>query len=189
MIDGAGCREHHIGAVIMRREIGAEMDALEAAYALGRTEDRPPHGLIGEGCLLHEVEHHVIGRIHRCRDLLQDHVALAGKLGAVEARRKDDVAQDVERKRQILAQHTGVIGGGIDAGRGVELAADRLDLLGDVPRAPSRRPLEGHMLKEVGDAMLAGLLAPAAGTDPEPKRYGLDLSHGVTDHRQAIGKL
>ncbi len=62
------------------------MGALEAAHALGRAEDRPPHRLVGEGRLLHQVEHDVLGRIHGGGDLLQDHVALAGELGAVEAR-------------------------------------------------------------------------------------------------------
>ncbi len=86
MIDGAGGRQHHVGAVIMGGKIGAEMGALEAAHAFHRAEDRPADGLVGEGRLLHQVESDVLGRVHGGRDLLQDHVALAGKLGAIEAR-------------------------------------------------------------------------------------------------------
>ena len=165
------------------------MGALEAAHALHRAEDRTADRLVGKGRLLHQVEGDVLGRIHGRGDLLQDHVALAGKLAAIEARRDDDVAQDVERERQVFAQHARVIGGRVDAGRGVEIAADRLDLLGDVLGAPPRGALEGHVLEEMGDAVLAFRLAAAAGADPDAERHGLDLGHGMAHHGEAIGKL
>ena len=85
-------------------------------HALCRAEDRPAEGLIGIGRLLKEVEGDIVGQIHRRGDLLQDHVALAGELGLVETRRDDDVAQDVECERHILAQNARIIGGGVDAG-------------------------------------------------------------------------
>ncbi len=137
---------------------------------------------------MREVEDHVLGLVHRRGDLLQDHVALAIHLGAVEAGGEDDVAQEIERQAEIGAQHARVIGGGVDAGRGIEIAADRLDLLGDRLRAPPVGPLEGHVLEEVGDAMLGRALAAAAGADPQPERHGLDAGARVADHGQAIGK-
>ncbi len=152
-------------------------------------EDRPADRLIGEGRLLHQVEGDVVRRVHGRGDLLQDHVALAAKLGAVETRAKDDVAQDVERERHVLAQHAGVIGGGVDTGRGVEVAADILDLFGDLLGAAARRALEGHVFEEMGDAVLGSRLAPAAGPDPDAERDGLDLGHGVADHGQTIGEF
>ena len=162
---------------------------MKQAHALGRAEDRPSHRLVGEGRLLHQVEHDVLGRIHGGGDLLEDHVALARELGAVEARARMMSLKMSSASAQVLAQHARVIGGGVDAGRGVELAADRLDLFGDVAGAPPRRTLEGHMLEEMRDAMLAARLAPAAGADPDAERDGLDLGHGVADHGQTIGKL
>ena len=143
------------------------MGALEHAHAVPRAENRASHRLVGESRLLHQVEHDVLRRIHRRGDLLEDHVALARQLGAVKARADDDVAQNIEREREVLAQHARVIGGRVDPGRGVELAADRLDLLGDVASAPPRGALEGHMLQEMRDAMLALRFASAAGPDPD----------------------
>ncbi len=165
------------------------MGALEAAHALGRAEDRTADRLVGKRRLLHQVEGDVLRRVQGRGDLLQDHVALARKLATIEARGNDDVAQNVERKRQVFAQHARVIGGRVDAGRGVEIAADRLDLLGDVLGAAPRGPLEGHVLEEMGDAVLAFRLAAAAGPHPDAERYRLDLGHGMAHHGEAIGKL
>jgi hypothetical protein len=51
------------------------------------------------------------------------------------------------------AEHAGVERGGLDAGRGVDLAADILDLRGDL-KALRRRALEGHVFEQMGDAVL-----------------------------------
>ena len=186
MIDGAGGGKHHVRRLIVGGEIALEMSRLEALDAIHRAEDRPPGGLVGKGRGLHQVEHHVLGQILRRGDLLEDHVALAGKLGAVEARGEDDVAQDVEGEAEILAQHARVIGRRVDAGRGIQLAANRLDLLGDVLSAPPRRALEGHMLEEMGDAVLGQALAAAAGADPDAKRHRLHVGSRMAHHGEAI---
>ena len=162
--------------------------ALKPLHAFRGAEDRPAGRLVGKCHFLHEVEDHVLGRIERGRDLLQDHVALAGKLGAIEARGKHDVAQEVEREPQILAQHARVIGGRVDAGGGVELAAHRLDLLGDGLGAATLGALEGHMLEEMRDAVLGGAFAAAAGPDPNPERDGLDVAPLMAHYGEAIGE-
>ena len=46
-----------------------------------------------------------------------------------------DVGEDIDRQRHVVVQHAGVVGGGLDAGRGVDLAADILDLRGDLAGA------------------------------------------------------
>ena len=186
MIDGAGGGKHHVRRLIVGGEIGLEMRRFESLDAVHRAEDRPPGRLVGKRGCLHQVEHHVLRRVLRRGDLLEDHVALAGKLGAVEARGEDDVAQDVESEAEILAQHARVIRGRVDAGRGVELAANRLDLLGDVLGAAPRGALEGHVLEEMGDAMLGQALAAAAGANPDAKRHRLDVGPGMAHHGEAI---
>ena len=82
-------------------------------------------------------------------------------------------------------QHAGVIGGGLDAGGGVEVAADRLDLLGDLARGAPRGALERHVLEQMRDAVLVRLLVAAAGADPDAERGGLQMRHAVGDDRQA----
>jgi hypothetical protein len=138
--------------------------------------------------LLHEVEHHVLRRVLCRGDLLENDVTLAGKLGAVEARGEDDVAQDVESEPEILAQHARVIRGRVDPGRGVQLAADRLDLLGDILGAAPRGALEGHMLEEMGDTMLGQAFAAAAGANPDSKRHRLHVGPRMAHYGEAIGQ-
>ncbi len=91
-----------------------------------------PIGWPGIGGLGEDVVDAVLRRIERGADLLEDHVLLALQLLGIEHRVAEDVGEDVEGERHVRLEHAGVVGGGLDAGRGVDLAADRLDLLGDV---------------------------------------------------------
>jgi len=122
----------------------------------------------------------VLGRA----DLLDDDVLLADELLGVEGRIGQDVGQDVERQRHVGAQHPGVVGGGLDAGRGVEVAADRLDLLGDLAGGAPRRALERHVLEQMRDAVLVTMLVAAARSDPHPERGGLQMRHLVGDDHE-----
>ena len=58
-------------------------------------------------------------------------VLLAREFVRVEPAVGEDVGEDVERKVDVLAEDAGEIGGLLDAGLGVEVAADVLDRLGD----------------------------------------------------------
>ena len=186
MIDGAGGGKHHVRRMIVRGEIGLEMGGLEAPHAAGSAEDRPPGRLVGKRRGLNQVEYHVLRRILRRCDLLEDHVALARKLSAVKARGEDDVAQDIEGEPEILTQHARVICRGVDAGRGVQFAADLLDLLCDVLGTAASGALEGHMLEEMRNAVLGQALAAAAGADPDAEGHGLDVSPGMAHHGETI---
>ena len=97
----------------------------------------------------------VVGRVLDLRDLLQDDRALAVDLVLGEARVQEDVGEQVERERQVLAQHLRVVAGVLLAGEGVEHAADGVDLLGDLRRRPPLGPLEEEVLEEVRDARSA----------------------------------
>ena len=81
------------------------------------------------------IEDDVVGRVARLAQLLQHHLALALQFGLLEGRVCENVGDDVERQRHIGLQHAGMEGGLLAAGIGVEIAADRFDLLGDVARA------------------------------------------------------
>ena len=107
----------------------------EGVHRFGRAEDRAADRLVAEGRLGEAVEDDVVGRVVRGADLLQDHMLLALELVRVELGFGQDVGQDVDGQRHVVAQHAGIKGGGFDAGRGVDLAADILDLGGDLPGA------------------------------------------------------
>ena len=184
MIDRAGRRHHHVGRAIVAREIGRELAAVERAHGLARAEDRTADRLAGIRRLLQPVEHEVVGRVLGGADLLHDHVLLALQFLRIERRLGQDVGQHVERERHVGLEHARVIGGGLVTGRGVEIAADRLDLLGDLARGAPRRALERHVLEQMRDAVLVGALVAAAGADPDAERGALEMRHRVGDDRR-----
>ena len=120
------------------------------------------------------VEDDVVGRVVGLADLLQDHGALAFELGRVEGRMQQDVGEDVERERHVLLQHLGVIRGAFARGVGVEMAADRLDLLGDRAGAAPLGALERHVLEKMRDAVDLRRLVPCADIDPDAERDRVD---------------
>ncbi len=160
--------------------------AVEPADDLGAAQHRPAHRLVGKGAFLEIVENDVVGRVVGLADLLQDHRALAFHLVRVEARIQQDVGEDIERQRHVFLQHLGVVGGALARGIGVEVAADRLDLLGDVAGAAPFGALERHVLEEMRGAVYRRRLVPRPDIDPDAERDGVDRVDPVGDHPQSV---
>ncbi len=77
-------------------------------------------------------------------NLLDDDLDLACKLGWVERRLTDDVAQNVEAQVELLHGRHRVVDGLIKRGPSVDLAARSLDLARDLnTEFPNRRPESG----------------------------------------------
>ena len=96
-----------------------------------------------------------------------------------------DVGDDVEGERGVLLQHLRVVGGLLARGVGVDVAADRLDLLGDLRGGAAFGALEGHVLEEMRDAVLGLRLVARAGGDVGAERDGLDPLHPFGDDGKA----
>ncbi len=123
------------------------------------------------------LEHDVVGRVLRGTDLLHDDVLLALQLVRLEGGIGEDVGEHVERERHVGLQHPRIIGRGLGRGAGIEVAADRLDLLDDLARGAPRRALERHVLEQMRDAVLVRLLVAAADAGPDAERRGLEMGH------------
>ena len=134
----AGRGQHQAARRVMAAHVAADGLARQAADDLGLAQHRPAHGLIGKGGRLEMIEDDVVGRVLGLADLLQHHGALARQLLGIEGRVLQDVGDDVDGERQIVRQDLGVIGRLLARGIGVEMAAHRLDLLGDGARAERR---------------------------------------------------
>ena len=92
-----------------------------------------------------EVAHHVIRVVVVHRDLVEDHLTLGLDVRWGDRRGRDHVAEDVHRERQVLVEHPSVEAGVLLGGEGVELAADLVQLHGDVQgRAPYGVPTGGR---------------------------------------------
>ena len=179
VLDRACRRDHHLGAAIVASEIGGEPRAVERSDGRGRAEDRSPDRLPGICRLLQPVPDEIIRCVLGRTDLLHDDVLLAPELLGIERWVGEDVGQHVERERHVGPQNARVIGGGLDRGRRVEVAADRLDLFGDLACGTPRRSLERHVLEQVRNPMLVRPLVAAARTDPDAQRCGLQMRHRV----------
>ena len=135
------------------------------------------------------LEHDVVGGILRRADLLHDHALLALQFVRHEGRIGEDVGEHVERQRHVGLHHPRIIGRGLGRGAGVEIAADRLDLLDDLARGAPRGALEGHVFQQMRDAVLVRLFVAAADAGPDAERRGFQMRHGVGDDGQAGRQL
>ncbi len=188
MIDRAGGSDQHVGGAIVAGEIGGEPGTVERAHGRGRAQDRAADRLAGERGFLQPVPDEIVRGVFRRADLLHDHVLLALQLLRVERRIGEDVGKHVERERHVGLEHARVVGRGLDRGGRVEVAADRLDLLGDLARAAPGCALERHVLEQMRDAVLVGALVAAAGADPDAERCRLQMRHRIGHDHQAGGK-
>jgi hypothetical protein len=117
--------------------------------------------VVAEDEVVEDAADEVARRVEVHVHLLDDHTLLAVDLLGIELRVPHHVDEDVERGVAVLRGALHVVAGVLLAREGVELAADRVDLGGDVPRRrPPLRPLEEHVLCEVRDAVRLARLVP-----------------------------
>src|SRR5690625_1469216 len=188
MLHRAGRRQHHA--------IGAVAAGLEARHLLsGQAPDdlRPPENgtsdaLIRKGGFLKVIEDDVVRRILRLPDLLQHDLAFAFQFAGLEQGVLEDIPDQLDTERQVLRQDLRVVGGDLAPGIGVELAADRLDLLGNGLGVAGRRALEQHVLEQMRHAVFLRHFMTGADPDPDPQGDRKRIGHGVGGDRQAVGE-
>ena len=186
MIDPAGRRQHNTTRVILLAHIAAQIFAAEARNALRRSEDRAPDGLVWIGRFLEMIENDVVRRIVGLPDFLDHHRFLAFQFLGVEYRVLQQIANDIDRKRHIIFQYPGEKGGLFTRGIGVQVPADRLDLLGDIASTAPHGAFEGHVFDEMGDAVQRGALVARPGIDPNADRRCRKMRRILAHHPQAV---
>ena len=75
---------------------------------------------------------------------------------------EDEVGEDVEGFGGVLVQDLDIEADGFLAGEGVEIAADAVDLTGDVLGGAGGGAFEDHVLDEVGEAVFRGRVRHAS---------------------------
>jgi hypothetical protein len=88
----------------------------------------------------------------------------------------------------VLVENLDVIAGVFLRGKSVELAADRVDLLGNVFRGPALRALEEHVLDEVGDPAVLGRLVSRTAGEPDPDRHRTNVRHRFGHETETVGE-
>src|SRR5690606_33454227 len=112
----------------------------------------------------------------------------AAQFFLVEQRFRQDVRQHIDGERHMILEDPRIIRGGLRGGGGIQFAADILDFLGDVAGAAPCRALEGHVLEEMGDAVLVLGFVARAGLDPHAEGDALQMWHGFGRDRQPGSK-
>jgi hypothetical protein len=94
----------------------------------------------------------------RRADLLHDHVFLAFQLFRVKFGAVENVGENIDGQRHVIAQDAGIEGCCFNTGGGVDLAAYILDIGGYFPGGAMFRSLEGHMFQKMGNTVLIARL-------------------------------
>ncbi len=105
-----------------------------------------------------------------------------------EQRIGDQVGEDLDRQRQMLVEHLQVIAGVFLRREGVDLSADRIDLLGDLLGVARRRALEEHVLDEVRDAGGFRGLVTRTARQPDADGDRADVRHPLGGETDTVGK-
>ena len=130
----------------------------------------------------------VVGRVEGLGDFLGDHVLFALDLAGLEDRMEDQIGDDLQGSFEAIRHGTDLEHGALIAGRGIDRAAAALDALDDLARRHLARPLEHHMLEEVGPARLFRAFVTRPCGNGHTDRHGLEPGDGITDDADAIGE-
>ena len=179
-------RDDQVAADVGAPEVRQQHVAGEAPDRLGRAENRPAERVVAPVLLGEQLVDEIVGSVLDHLDLFEDHLLLALDLVDRKRRVQHQVRQDVEGPRQVLVHHLDVVAGVLLRRERVEVAAHRVELLRDLLRAAPLGALEEHVLDEVGDAALLGVLVTGATSQPHAETHRADMRHGLGDEPDAV---
>ncbi len=114
---------------------------------------------------MQEVENKIFGGIRFHGDFFQDDLLFLLEITVLIARVDHHISQQVQSLLQVLVGNAGVVACVQLAGGGVDIAADQVDLLRDLPRAPVGCAFKSHVLNKVGQPAFLISLHNGAGFD------------------------
>ena len=183
-IPGRG--KDHIAAMEAVAVIAHQAVLVESGHRRGRSQNRPAERMAFPEGLRKQLMHQHIRIVLVDLDLFQNHPALALDVGRGEDGIEHQVGQHIQSNGHMLGQRLHVEADGLLAGEGVQVAADRIHLAGDVLRRARARALEEHMLDKVRDAVGLRRLAARAAFDPHSHGHRTHILHALGQHDQAV---
>ena len=184
---GTHREEGHVGGHIQRLEVTHAIFAGELLQVFFASQDVVSQFATSQQQVLKIVIYRIAGRVAVAGRFLEHHVALAVQFLAGENRPLHEVGQQVDGAGQMLmgehrVEHRAFLGG-----IGIELSADTLHAVEDVPGAAMSGSLEDGVFDEVSQAKLALALVTAARVDGQAAPGCLGGGADV-DHAQAVGQ-
>src|SRR5580700_197331 len=130
----------------------------------------------------------VVGVVLVHLDLFEDDAAFAGDILVSEIGIQYQVAENFKRQRHVFVEYLDVEADALLRGEGVHVAADGINLAGNLLGSAVLGAFEDHVLDEVGDAVRLRRLI--AGTSFEPNADGsrADVLHLLSDYGEAVGQ-
>ncbi len=185
----AGRHQDQVGRVVVLLEEAGDGGAVHGVDRLERAEHLAPQRVIAPQRLVRQRQHAVVALVLGLVELLEDDLALALHVVDVERRGGDHVGEQVEPHLGGGGRHPGVEGGVLVGGVGVELAAHRLDRLGDLAAGVAGGALEQQVLEEVRGAGQLGPLVAPTHADPAAEAGRAGAGDGLGDHGEPGGEV
>ena len=152
--------DHDVAGRVHRPVVRRDRPLRDVRDHLARADDGTTERVRAEHRLREEVVHELLRGVLVHRDLLEDHLALG--VDVVEARAEDHVAHHVDGRDEVLVGHAGVDDRVLARRRSVQLAAERVEGLGDLLRVEAVGALEQEVLDEVREARLRPRSRPSS---------------------------
>ena len=128
----------------------------------------------------------VIGIVFVHFNFFEDDAAFSGNVFGGEGGMQDEVGENLECDGNVLIEHFDVEADTFFGGEGVHVAADGIDLAGDLLGSAVLGAFEDHVLDEVGDAVRLRSFVAGTGFEPNADRGGADVLHLLSDYGEAV---
>ena len=160
--------------------------ALEFLDRLSRAQNRQAEAVIFPETLRENFVDQIVGIVLVHLDFFENHASFFRNVAGVEHRMQHEIAQNIHGQRKMLVQNFNVEANAFLGGESVHVAANRINLPGDIFRRPRFRALEHHVLDKVRDAIPFRILVARARLEPYADRHRADMWHLLGDDGQSV---
>ncbi len=179
-------RNHQLIRGVVLTEKTRHPVPVQAADRPSRSQDRSAQRLVPPEVLGEDLANQIVRIVFLHLDLFQNHAAFPLHLIGIEPRVEDQIRKNVECQGKMVIQDLGAVTGGFLSREGIQVAADRVHLLGDRFGGAPPGALEQQVLHEMGHAVQFRGFAARAGLDPDPQGNGTDMRHALGENREPI---
>src|SRR3989475_8373954 len=181
-------RDGHNGleGMVVRMDVAQELFSREGLHRLPVPQDRTTERVSLQRLLRVQLLDQVLGIVLDHPDFLQHDLLLLVHLPAPEAGMMKQVREQRQRGPQVLIEHLDVEGRRLAGRKGVLLAAQGVNLPGNLGGRPGPRSLEDHMSKEVGQTGYSSAFIAGPDVHPDADGHRLQRRHPLDDHPHAI---
>src|SRR5690349_18642491 len=109
MLKMAGGGDNHASRQITVADKADDVFTAKAVDGGDVAADRPAERMVGKEIQIEKIVDVIVGGVLGLRDLLKNDLPLALDLLGIENGMEKDVGQEIDRERQVLIQHFGVV--------------------------------------------------------------------------------